>query len=132
MRSVSRLFGTLSLLALTACASTGTSNSSTAQGGRRDVLTLEQIEATNRQNAYDVVETLRSNWLRPRGQTSLMSQSAQVLVYVDDTRVGGVDQLRSIPAMVINSIRWYDGIAASGRWGLDHGAGVIAVSTRSQ
>jgi hypothetical protein len=28
------------------------------------------------------------------------------------------------------SIRYIDGIAASARWGLDHGQGVILVSTR--
>jgi hypothetical protein len=30
----------------------------------------------------------------------------------------------------IATIRWLDGLAASERWGLDHGAGAIVVSTR--
>lgn len=127
--SVTRLCGILFLLSATACASSGSQNTGTAQTNRRDLLTQEQIQATNRQNAFEVVETLRSNWLRPRGQTSLTQRSAEVLVYVNNQRVGGVDQLRAIPAMLITSIQWYDGIAASGRWGLDHGAGVIMVNT---
>lgn len=112
--------------AATACASGGGS------GARvdRNLLTAEQIQDTNRQNVYDVVESLRSNWLRARGPTSLTGPNAVVLVYLDDTRLGGVETLRTIPVAQVRYIRWYDGIAATGRWGLDHGAGVIYVSTR--
>ena len=53
-----------------------------------------------------------------------------VQVYLDDNRLGGVEMLRNINTSLIQYIRWYDGIAATGRWGLDHGAGVIYVSTR--
>lgn len=122
-----RWFGILFLASfVAACASSG---SGTARVDR-NVLTREQIQETNRQNAYDVVESLRSNWLRTRGPTSLTQQDAVVQVYLDDNRLGGVDALRTINTSLIQYIRWYDGIAATGRWGLDHGAGVIYVSTR--
>ncbi|HEX6924226.1 MAG TPA: hypothetical protein VF167_02265 [Longimicrobiaceae bacterium] len=123
----SRWFGILVLVLLTACASGG------AGGQRidRNLLTREQILETNRQNAYEVVENLRSNWLRTRGPTSLTQEDAVVQVYLDDNRLGGVETLRTINTTLIQYIRWYDGIAATGRWGLDHGAGVIYVSTRA-
>lgn len=124
-----RWLGTLLLASLvTGCASGG------AGGPRmdRNLLTRDQIVETNRQNAFEVVESLRSNWLRTRGPTSLMSGDAQVQVYLDDNRLGGVEALRTISTSMIQYIRWYDGIAATGRWGLDHGAGVIYVSTRAQ
>lgn len=127
MRSTLRTLGVLVLTAAAAaCASAGS-------GGPRvdrNVLTYEQIQATNKQNVFDVVETLRSNWLRPRGRTSLQGQDAVVQVYLDDTRLGGVENMRAISVTPVQYIRWYDGIAATGRWGLDHGAGVIYVSTR--
>ena len=123
----SRWFGILVLVLLTACASGG------AGGQRidRNLLTREQILETNRQNAYEVVENLRSNWLRTRGPTSLTQEDAVVQVYLDDNRLGGVETLRTINTTLIQYIRWYDGIAATGRWGLDHGAGGIYVSTRA-
>ncbi|MGH7463012.1 MAG: hypothetical protein ACREMA_18555 [Longimicrobiales bacterium] len=54
------------------------------------------------------------------------------MVYIDDTRLGGVETLRSISTASISYIRYYDGVTATGRWGIDHGQGVIFVSTRPQ
>lgn len=123
----SQWFGILVLALLAACASGGAGN----QRIDRNLLTREQILETHRQNAYEVVENLRSNWLRTRGPTSLTQEDAVVQVYLDDNRLGGVETLRAINTTLIQYIRWYDGIAATGRWGLDHGAGVIYVSTRA-
>lgn len=127
-RSVRWLSMLVVALAVTACASAGTAG----QRVDRNLLTRDQILETNKQNAFDVVETLRSNWLRSRGPTSLTQQSAEVQVYIDDNRLGGVETLRSINTSLVQYIRHFDGIAATGRWGLDHGAGVIYVSTREE
>ena len=122
-----RWLGTLVLAtAVAACAATG----GPAQRTDRNLLTYEQIQETNKQNVYDVVESLRSNWLRTRGPTSLQGPNAEVQVYLDDNRIGGVENLRAISIAPVRYIRWIDGISATGRWGLDHGAGVIFVSTR--
>lgn len=127
MRRTLRWVGPLFVAAIvTACASSGTG----AARMDRNLLTREQIAETNKQNAFEVVETLRSNWLRTRGPTSLSGPDAVVQVYLDDNRLGTVESLRTISTPMIQYIRWYDGIAATGRWGLDHGAGVVYVSTR--
>ncbi len=94
----------------------------------RNVLTMEQVLDTRTTNAYDVVATLRSNWLLPRGVDSF-STPGQVLVYFNDTRLGGVDTLRGITLNQIGYIRYYDGTEATARWGLDHGHGVIYITT---
>lgn len=127
---VRRILGTAVVLGLTACASSGT-GSSGASGPRssRDILTTEQIQSTKYNNLYDVVQALRSNWMNDRGQDSLMGPSSVVLVYYDDTKLGGVDQLKTISPNEVSYIQHYDGVAAAGRWGLDHGKGVIYVST---
>lgn len=123
-----RSFAIIAVAAIsTSCAATGGNGAPRAE---RNLLTYEQIQETNRQNVYEVVESLRSNWLRARGPTSLQGPDAEVQVYLDDNRLGTVANLRSIAVAPVRYIRWYDGIAASGRWGLDHGAGVIYVSTR--
>ena len=122
---------TLGLILLTLAAGACASASAGAgQRSDRNLLTMEQIQDTNRQNVYDVVEMLRSNWLRERGATSIQGPNATVQVYLDDNRIGGVENLRAISIAPVRYIRWIDGISATGRWGLDHGAGVIFVSTR--
>jgi hypothetical protein len=117
----------LAVLALTAgCASGGTRR----PGGDRDVITYDQLVANHFTDAYRAVETLHSIWLRPRGPDSI-NAPGQVWVYLDGMRFGGVESLRSIPVMpnTVAYIRFFDGPSAAARWGLDHGNGVIFVSS---
>ena len=51
---------------------------------------------------------------------------------IDGTRAGGVEVLHNIQPTLINTVRFYDGPTATGRWGVDNGAGVIHVSTWSE
>jgi hypothetical protein len=95
----------------------------------RELITFEQLRSQHFNSAYDAVLTLRANWLHTRG-TDSFSSPTRVQVYVDGTRYGGVESLRTLPVISINFIRHYDGLTASARWGLDHGQGVIYVSTR--
>ena len=94
----------------------------------RNVLTPEQFANRGYNNAYEVVEALRSNWLTERG-TDSFSSPAKVQVYFDGIRLGGVESLRTIELRPVTYIRFFDGIAATARWGLDHGMGAIYVST---
>jgi len=116
------------LVALTgaACASSGARS-----GPRTDrtLITRQQIETGGYRTAYDAVLSLRSNWLQERGRDSFANPSI-VLVYLDGTKMGGIDELKGIPAHSVESIKHHDGISASARWGLDHGQGVIEVKTR--
>jgi hypothetical protein len=128
MRSPSRwAIGAMLGISL-ACASGGAARS----GARVDValITREQIVAYQFRNAYDAVQALHSQWLSTRG-TDSFSNPTQVWVYLDDTRLGGIETLRHIATSSIAYIRHFDGLAATARWGLDHGQGVIYVSTRS-
>ena len=109
----------------TACASAGSAG---AAGGRADLLVEEQIRDQSFTTTYDAVVSLRPNWLRTRGVDSFRAPT-QIQVYLDNMRMGGVNTLQQIPASAVYWIRWYDGIDASARWGLDHGQGVIYVST---
>jgi hypothetical protein len=95
----------------------------------RNIITKEQLTKNHYSTVYDAVEALRSNWLQTRGTDSFRSPS-QVKVYLDNTMYGGVESLRNIAATTISFIRYFDGVSATSRWGLDHGAGVIYVSTR--
>ena len=94
----------------------------------RTLLTPEQFANRGYNTAYDVVEAMRSNWLAERGPDSFASP-AKVQVYFDGIRLGGVESLRTIDLRPVTYIRYFDGIAATARWGLDHGMGAIYVST---
>ena len=102
-------------------------------GETRDhgTLTREQIAESHFNTAYDAVEALRSNWLRARGTDSFQTPS-EVVVYLENTRLGGTETLREIAANTIVYIRFYDGVSATARWGIGHAAGVIYVSTHVQ
>jgi hypothetical protein len=134
--SVPRL---LAAIALGACASGGNSAGKSAgtaappsrsmtAPSRANVLTSEEIQRTHLSTVYDVVSALRPRWLQTRGTDSFQHPS-EIQVYVGNTRVnGGVAYLRDISALGITRIEFIDGITASARWGLDHGAGAIVVS----
>jgi hypothetical protein len=94
----------------------------------RTVITQAQILAHRFTNAYEAVEALHSNWLHAKGTNSFSSPS-EVRVYVDDTSLGNIETLKSITAPTIRTIQHFDRLAATARWGLDHGAGVILITT---
>lgn len=129
MRSPQRPLAVLVLFLTSACG-TRPSPQDSALPVSRDVLTRAEFTVGDFSNAYDVVLALRSSWLRPRGVDSFRSPT-EVQVYLDDMRLGGVEELRNIRLTNVEYIRYFDGLAASARWGLDHGQGVIFVSSRS-
>ena len=92
------------------------------------VLTQTDLEDHQYENVLEAVQTLRSNWLNERGPDSFASPS-HIWVYIDNTKVGGVQSLAAISTRYISSIRKVNGIDATARWGIGHSAGVIAVMT---
>lgn len=124
-----------SLLAGLGCASSR--SDSDGDFASRNVLTLDQISSVRASNAYEVVQRLKSQWLRTRGTAQMPAAAGTpqfeenpVLVYLDDQRIGTVDQLRRIEIAAVQYIRYYSPAEASARWGFNHGGGVIFVSTR--
>ena len=118
----------LTILLVTACAS-GPGPGTLATGGDQNLLLRDQILESGSRNVLDAVRALRGNWLTTRGIDSLNSP-VQVRAYIDDMRLGGVQDLGDISVMDVRFIRFYSGAEASARWGLDHGQGAIYVSTR--
>lgn len=110
------------IAALTACATTGEGTSYDP-----NLITLEEIEASIHDNAYDIVQSLRSRWLLTRTSMSIRSGPGSVQVYVDGGRQGS---LRSIPRSIIQEIRFYPPIEAQARWGAGHQQGAIEIITR--
>ena len=131
LSSVSRRFAWLLALAIIAVgAGCRTASSGETRRVDRSVIMREQMIKGAYVTVFDAVAALHSNWLRPRGPDSFVLPSV-VWVYIDGTRAGGVEVLHNIQPKLVNTVRFYDGPTATGRWGVDNGAGVIHVSTWS-
>ncbi|MGH7639197.1 MAG: hypothetical protein ACREOK_16220 [Gemmatimonadaceae bacterium] len=121
------ILAAMTLAITVACSST---SSARRPGSRQpDLITMDELSGTRYSTALEVVQALRPQWLRGRGRTSV-NLSESVKVYVDDSPLGEAEQLRSISARSVGSIRYLDGNSATQRWGMDHGQGAIMVSTR--
>lgn len=119
---------TLILLVVAACGSRPPGTTSLPD---RSYISPEEIASSGQTDAFGVVQLLRPQWLNTRGRGSITQQEG-IKVYLDDSLMGGVEYLRQITARSIASIRYYDGLEATQRWGLDHGLGAIAVATRAE
>jgi outer membrane cobalamin receptor len=121
-----------------ACASSpaggaGATQQSSASPSRsrsaRDLITSEELAKLDVQNALDAVRRLRPNFLQTHGGlSSSISQGPQdVVVYVDNTRMGGPASLAQIPITDVKEIQYLNGPDATQRYGTGHGSGAIIV-----
>jgi hypothetical protein len=117
--------GVLLTLAASGCAGAGQSGGAPAVD--QTLITRVDLDKVNATNLFDAIMALRGNWLRPRASDSFDKPSV-LQVYQDNQRIGGVNELRLIQPRDVASVRFYDGIQATARWGMDHAAGAIAVT----
>jgi hypothetical protein len=98
-------------------------------GARRsDRISRDEITARAWTDAYEVVATLRPQWLVDRGRDSF-GASTVIQVVMNGARLGGATALRRLSAADIERMQWYDATAATSRWGVGFGKGAIEIST---
>lgn len=95
-----------------------------------NVISMDEIAALagRAETALEIVEQLRPQMLRPRGQNS--AQANALSTYVDGVRVGDVQGLRTVQANMIREIRYLSPTDATQRYGTGHSSGAIEVSTK--
>jgi hypothetical protein len=96
------------------CSSAPSTGSSSPSVGDPNYLTIEQIRATDARDALEAVERLRPLWLRIRGQSSINGTNT-ILVYLNETRLGGIDVLRGYPLEAITSIKYLSASEAANK-----------------
>ena len=118
-------------LATAGCASGGAgAGAATPSRTSRSAITREEMGERQSLDVYTVVEQLRPNWLRTRGQATPGGGVRVVQVVVDGSlQPGGVEVLRTLRASQVEEIRFLSGQDATTRYGLDVEAGVIVVTT---
>lgn len=113
----------------------------------RNVLTREQIQQAQTGNLYQVIQSLRPEWLRTRG-TGSMRETARgsadglddveitvqagipaIRAYLDGSLLGDADELRSVDPGMIGEARFLSAAEATQRWGAGHIHGAILVLT---
>jgi hypothetical protein len=121
----------LALILTASALLTGCVAGSGSPAGSRNVITSEQIEGSSLVWAYEIIERLRPEWLRSRGPTSLSDPSAgQPTVFVNATRYGDLQTLRSLRASDFREIRYLSGPEATQRFGTGYPGGVILLVNR--
>ena len=131
MRTSPALVAIATLLTL-ACSSSGRSSSGLpSQSNARNrgaVIPAEELATTSELDAYDAVRRLRPMWLRTRGPVSLSLQGqAGIRVYVNGSRRGQLQMLKTFRATDIESITYLSAPEATTRFGIDHSDGAIMV-----
>ena len=119
---------------LIGCAS-GTTQSgppkAAAERASRNVLTREQLAATNSDNLYDALSKLRPEWLTSRGPTSVSDATPTMAsVYMNGTMLGKADALKDMRILDVTEVRYWDAGQASARFGMGHPRGVIEITRR--
>lgn len=101
------------LIALTACASSGSGSSTTRAAPDR--LTQAEIVASSATNAYELISRLRPQWLRRPATGSIgggAPRSQAILVYLDRQRLPDLNALKSLSIDGITSAQWIDATRA--------------------
>ena len=123
-------FSILGAVAVMACASAG-GGSTSVDAGNPNIITADQISASQQTNAYDVVSRLRPNFLKSRGRTTVYGQGSDyATVFLDGQSFGDLNSLRNISSPQISSIHYIRGTDAVTLYGMQYGAGVIDVKTK--
>ena len=117
------------------CASASSGGNRDNPVGDSDLITREEIDrATGSQNAYDLIQSLRPQWLITRGFANQRQATGEddIVIYMDNARLGYRRELRRISLGSVRYLEFYDARRATLRWGGGHLHGAIFISTQDR
>lgn len=111
------------------CASSPQPSDGPRTTGQRNVITRDEIIDVNQETAYEVIQSLRAQWLRPvaRGATTGM---AYPTVYVESQYWGEIEDLKRMSADAVAELRYLNARDATTRGWNRNNAGVIQIIRR--
>jgi CheY-like chemotaxis protein len=137
----------VALLALPLLAPPGAAQQRKVKQDRRHI-TAEELAEQVGQNGYEVVEKLRPDWFRRAERRISLDQGRsaemggmytdvstiplRLTVFVDQTEMGGVEELRRLRNDEIREIEYLTGSDAQQRYGARFSAGIIHVILKNQ
>lgn len=102
-----------------------------------DLITTDQIARSKATNAYDLIATISPKMFIAHGAATTRGQqpptpgrqALPVVVYIDNVKVGPIDELKALGKVDVKEIRYLSPRVATDRWGENHAGGVIYVTT---
>ena len=125
-----RVRGMLLIVTLAAAGCASSSAAPNAPRGDRNKITAQQLARITADNAYDAIRLLQPQWLTERGPNSINAPPASAVVFIDGSRAGDIDNLRSVLVSTVVEIRYLNSGEASNRYGLGLSRGAIEVTTK--
>jgi hypothetical protein len=80
---------------------------------RRNEISQEEMAQSGATNLYDVVQRLRPQWLTGTSSSNWSGGGQAIVVYQNDTQLGGLDALRQLSPGYAEAMRFLDGSEAS-------------------
>ena len=146
-RSALALVSLLTLGGALACASAGSNASGSNAKVKENMIATAEFSGQNFRNAYEVVQRLRPSWLTNKanaptrmgmtvsGRAGVQGDAGSgLVVFLDNTRMGGPDALRDITSDGIGSIEYMDASMATAKLpglGSSSVSGAIVVHSRT-
>lgn len=97
----------------------------------KNFISQEELQAARYSNLYDAINTLRPAFLRSRGRNTFDPNVTEYpAVYQDGQRFGELQILKTMPLDQVKSVRYLSAPDATTKYGSNHTAGVIEVTTR--
>jgi len=131
-RSTILPLATLAALGLGGCggARTGQAAHEPAPARSSDVVTLEELgKVSTSPTLFEALHALRTAWFRRNPTTLRPEAEGDVVVYLDQSRLGGPETLRTIQVNAATAIRHYSASEAEARFGPGHLHGAIQIIT---
>lgn len=126
----------LSIGALAVCCTVaGCASAGAGATERRDqtVLTQEELQSAGARTLFEAVQRLRPRWIAVRSQQSLANAATEVLVYQNNTLLGGPEVLRDLAPDAAAWMKYLDGPTAAATLpglGTRQVEGAIVIHTR--
>ena len=97
----------------------------------RNLITAEEIMAVPHSSVFEAVRALRPRWMQARIGASFSDPSMQTpRVYIDGQLRGELDEMWAILPGEVGEIRYMSASDATTRFGTNHIAGAIVITTR--
>jgi hypothetical protein len=115
------------------------SGSCSTRGGEtstsnRNLVTHEELIATNARNTYEALERLRPSWMTSRGPANMGNvrdaSESVANVYINGNRMGSLDYLKQVYVSDVHEIRFWNPGEAGARFGMGNPRGVIEIIPR--
>jgi len=122
----------LAATTVSACASSAAvsaTQSAAATSGGRYVITEAELQAATERTLFELVQRQRPTFFRSRQVRSNTTPNPEpVHVFVDGTRVEGIESLRLFTPQNVKEVRFYEPSEANVRFGTGHHGGLISVT----